>query len=184
MKILFFLLMFSAAFACGKMAEKKEEITRPITAVSESDAQDVLVGGITKNDLLQPPYAAWFQQGFEEYTPSAEAMEAIKNNISEYEIKVYMGTWCPDSRREVPKLFKILELADYDLDKLTMTGLDYSKTAPGNPQADYDIKRVPTFIFLKDGKEVNRFVEYPRETIVKDIAAIVSGQEYKHSYEN
>ena len=184
MKMLFSLLMFSAAFVCGETAEKKEETTKHVTAVPENNAQDMLVGEVTKNDLLQPPYAAWFQQGFKEYTPSAEAMEVIKNNISEYEIKVFMGTWCPDSRREVPKLFKILELADYDLDKLTMTGLDYSKSAPGNPQADYDIKRVPTFIFFKDGKEVDRFVEYPQETIAKDIAAIVSEEEYKHSYEN
>ena len=182
--MLFFLFMFSASFACGEIAEKKDETTKPVTTVPENNTQDMLVGEITKNDLSQPPFAAWFQQGFEEYTPSAEAMQVIKSNISEYEIKVYMGTWCPDSQREVPKLFKILELADYDLNKLTMTGLDYNKSAPGNPQTEYDIKRVPTFIFLKNGKEVDRFVEYPQETIAKDIAKIVSGKEYKHSYEN
>ena len=61
-----------------------------------------------------------------------------------------------------------------DRDKKTPTG-----SATGN-----GITNVPTFIFYKDGKEVNRIVESPVEFLEDDILAILSGSDYKHTYEN
>ena len=143
---------------------------------------DMIVGKFQKEDLQEEPYASWFNSGYNSYTPSKEALETIRKNISEYEIVAFMGTWCPDSRREVPHFFKLLDEANYDLSKLTIIGVDRSKTTPDNLQEGYDVKRVPTFIFYKNGKEVNRYVEYARESLAEDVAAIVSGEDYKNSY--
>ena len=35
---------------------------------------------------------------------------------------------------------------------------------------------------MKNGKEINRIVEFPIETIEKDIYKILSGNEYKNAY--
>jgi len=35
----------------------------------------------------------------------------------------------------------------------------------------------------KKGKEIGRFVEYPRKSVEADLLKIVSGQGYKHVYE-
>ncbi len=150
----------------------------------ENDIQSMIVGKFTKEDLMQPPFSSWFEKGYNDYQPTAEDLAIIKKNISDYEVVGFIGTWCPDSRRELPKLFKILDEAGYDLSKLTMVGVTRGKSTPENLEEGYNMHRVPTFIFLKDGKEVNRFVEYGVETIEKDIAKIVSGQEYKNSYAN
>lgn len=144
--------------------------------------QGMLIGEFSKEDLQKEPFSTWFNSGYEEFSPNQEAIETIKKNISEYEVVAYMGTWCPDSRREIPKLFKILDEAGYNLDKLSIYGVDRSKTTPEKSEEKWNIKRVPTIIFLKDGKEVNRFVEYPKESIEADIAKIVSGKEYSNSY--
>ena len=45
-----------------------------------------------------------------------------------------------------------------------------------------NLNRVPTIIFYKNGKEVNRFVEFAQESLEEDIAKIVSGKDYKNSY--
>ncbi|MCB0473638.1 MAG: thioredoxin family protein, partial [Flavobacteriaceae bacterium] len=66
---------------------------------------------------------------------------------------------------------------------LELITVDHSKKTPDNLQEGLNITNVPTFIFYKKGKEIGRFVEYPRETLEKDILAIISGQPYKHSYE-
>lgn len=154
-----------------------------IPAPEDEDAtQNMIVGKFTKEDLQQAPFVTWFNQGYEDYNPSAETMATIKNNISDYEIVGFVGTWCPDSRREIPKFYKILDEAGYDLSKLTMVGVTRSKSTPENLEDGYDMHRVPTFIFMKDGKEVNRFVEYAVESTEKDIAKIVSGADYKNSY--
>ena len=93
-----------------------------------------------------------------------------------------MGTWCSDSKRETPKLYKLLEESGYNMANLEVISVDRKKVTPNNLQEGYDIIKVPTIIFSKNGKEVNRFVEYAQETLAEDILKIVSGQPYKHSY--
>ena len=59
-----------------------------------------------------------------------------------------------------------------------------SKTANGLEKG-YNVLRVPTFIFYKDGKEIGRFVEHTVNdaTLEHDILQIVSEKGYKHAYE-
>lgn len=182
-----YITILAFILACGNTNETAKNPTAETTAEETApveDTQSMIVGKFTKEDLQKTPFNTWFESGYEEFEPSAEAVEAIKANISDYEIVGFIGTWCPDSRREIPKFFKILDEAGYDLSKLTMVGVTRSKSTPENFEEGYDLQRVPTFIFLKDGKEVNRFVEYAGESIEADIAKIVSGEEYKHSYAN
>ncbi|MFO7719679.1 MAG: thioredoxin family protein [Gillisia sp.] len=188
-----YLLILTIILSCGNKSDtSKIEETQPeevliqaeIEDEEEYDDQPILIGKFTKEDLQQAPYARWFNTRYTNFNPSDEAMETIKNNISEYEIMAFMGTWCADSRREIPKLFKMLDEAGYDLSKLTIVGVDMNKVTPEKLEADWNIDWVPTLIFMKDGKEVNRFVEYPRTSIEEDIANIVSGKEYNHSYFN
>lgn len=176
------ILIFLALFLSGTSNEiKKEEHLSPETSVSNT-SQGMLVGEFDPEKLREEPYAKWFNPTYENYTPEPEAMETIKDNISDYEIMVFMGTWCHDSKRETPKLMKILDEADYDMDNFKIIGVDYRKSTPDNLQDTYNIIRVPTIIFTKDGKEVNRFVEHSKVSLVQDIANIVSGKDYTNSY--
>ena len=187
-----YILILAFLTSCGnnntsaKNDPTAQSQTAEVTAEAPSteEQQDMIVGKFTKEDLLQEPYVNWFKPAYEAYEPSAEALETIKKNISEYEIIGFMGTWCGDSRREVPKMLKLLDEAGYDMSKLTMVGVNRSKSTPENLEEGYNISRVPTFIFLKNGKEVNRFVEYPKETLEEDVAKIVSEKEYSNSYAN
>lgn len=185
MKMSLYILLLAMLSACGNTDNTSTTAaTEPASEVVETtpEKQSMIVGEFVKEDLQQGDFAAWFNSGYEGYEPSAEAMETIKNNISEYEIVGFMGTWCPDSRREVPHFFKVLDEAGYDLSKLKMVGVTRNKTTPENLEEGYDMQRVPTFIFMKNGVEVNRYVEYPRESIEADIAKIVSEEDYSHSY--
>lgn len=186
-----YLIILTLITSCGNTYEtsetdeiRSEEVLGRAEIEDGHKDQTMLIGKFTKEDLQKAPYARWFNHGYTNFSPSGDAMETIKNNISEYEIMAFMGTWCADSRREIPKLFKILDKAGYDTSKLTMIGVDRNKVTPGKMEADWDLDRVPSVIFLKDGKEVNRFVEYPRTSIEEDIASILSGEEYKNSYFN
>lgn len=189
-----YILILTIVTACGNSNSTNKAELQPTEKpqmqiiadvdAEENEIQSMIVGKFTKEDLLKPPFATWFEKGYNDYQPKAEAIATIKNNISNYEIVGFVGTWCPDSRREIPKLYKILEEAGYDLSKLTMVGVTRGKSTPENLEEGYNMHRVPTFIFIKDGKEINRFVEYEVETIEDDIAKIVSGQEYKNPYAN
>ena len=95
-----------------------------------------------------------------------------------------MGTWCSDSQREIPNFYKLLDEANFDYKNLELVTVDKKKKAKGLEKG-FDIIRVPTFIFYKNGKEIGRFVEHALEgsTIEDDILKIISGQPYKHPYQ-
>lgn len=186
MKLLSLIFLISAALGCGNTSEnstqrESAEVTADATITSE-EQETMLTGKISKEDLQSEPYKSWFSENYQAYEPAEEPLETVSKNINDYEIEVYMGTWCQDSRREVPKFFKLLEEAGYNLDNLTVYGVDRNKVLPDGTEVSTDFEMVPTIVFYKNGEEVNRFVEFPQETLEKDVAKIVSGAEYKNPY--
>lgn len=144
-----------------------------------------LVGTANKESFLQEPYKEWFEFGYDDYSPDEEIVKKLKPLLKKVTIKAFMGTWCGDSQEQTPIFYKILDAAEFKYKKLEMISVNRKKKTPDNLQKGFNIKRVPTFIFFnKKGKEIGRIVEYPRETIEADMLKILSGEEYKHSYEN
>ncbi len=157
-------------------AQKKE-----VTAVKNEAGN--LVGIANKESFLQEPFNAWFSPNYDEYSSNKEVIEKLKPLLKGVNIKAFMGTWCGDSKEQTPAFYKILDEADFNYNNLELITVNRSKETPNNLQEGFNIDRVPTFIFYKEGKEIGRFVEYPRETVEADILKIVSGEPYKHSYE-
>ena len=182
MKIFFYLILLITAGNCNSSQEAHNAISQTEPQAQE-ELDEVLIGEINRQDLEQAPFEAWFDPMYKSYKPNEEALNTIQENIKDYKIKMFMGTWCADSQREVPKFYKILDLSDYNLDHLEVIAVREDKTLPNEDEKEFNIIYVPTIIFFKDGEEVGRFVEYPQEDLEEDIAKIVSGKEYTHSYE-
>jgi thiol-disulfide isomerase/thioredoxin len=182
MKIFFILLLFIGTANCGS-SQQPEKNTANTPSEPVEEQEDVLLGNIDKNDLQQPPHAAWFDAMYQSYKPEEAALQIIKENINDYEIKMFMGTWCADSQLEVPKFYKLLDLSNFDFENLEVIAVSEDKMMPDNVMQEFDVVYVPTIIFYKNGTEAGRFVEYAQEELEMDIAKIVSGQEYKHPYQ-
>ena len=178
------ILLAAVTLSCGNTVNNVQREPEVKLKNTENSVQkDMLLGEFHKEDLKQKPFKSWFEPRYENFSPDKESMEKISENIGDYEIKLLMGTWCGDSKREVPKFLKLLDNANYDYQNLEMVAVDYNKTTPSRIEEELDVHHVPTIIFYKNGKEVNRFVEYPQaESIEEDIAKIVTGEEYKNSY--
>ena len=56
---------------------------------------------------------------------------------------------------------------------LEFIGVDRLKKTHDYSIKELKIKRVPTFIFYKEGKEIGRIIESPNETLEKDFLKIV-----------
>ncbi|MCH4821702.1 thioredoxin family protein [Gramella lutea] len=179
------ILIAAMTISCGNTVNKPSVKPDPIATKKETIQKDMLLGSFEKEDLQKKPFSKWFEPRYEKFSPEKESMETICDHIGEYNIKVLMGTWCADSKREIPKLLKILDNSKYNYENLEMVAVDYNKNTPSKIEEELSVHRVPTIIFFKDGKEVNRFVEYSQaESIEEDIAKIVSGKKYKDSYAN
>ncbi|AXT58687.1 thioredoxin [Aquimarina sp. AD1] len=138
-----------------------------------------LTGKINFEKLNTVPYGTWFSKNYESYTPNEQVINSIKTDLPNYTIKIFMGTWCGDSKREVPKFYKVLQAANFPLNRLTTIAVDadreHYKQSAGGEHEGLNIHRVPTFIFYKDGKEMQRIVESPKTTIEEDVRDILSG---------
>lgn len=182
MKILFYLVLLITAVNCGSSQQSNNDNTQP-EPVAQEEQNDVLIGNIDRQDLVKAPHAAWFDPMYQSYKPNEEALNTIKENINDYEIIMFMGTWCADSQYEVPKFYKLLDLSEFNTENLEVIAVREDKTLPDGAQKEFDVVYVPTIIFLKDGREAGRFVEYAMDELEEDIAKIVSGQEYTPAYE-
>ena len=89
-------------------------------------------------------------------------------------IKVVLGTWCPDSRREVPRFLHVLDLWKFPAEKVTFIGVDNLKLSPVGEYDQLDIQRVPTFILYKNNIEAGRIIENPLTSLEQDIVNILT----------
>ncbi|WP_460219840.1 hypothetical protein [Psychroserpens sp. MEBiC05023] len=146
-----------------------------------------LLGTINKDGLTTKNYNSWFSKNKDDYTLDTSTVAAISDKLKEYQITLFMGTWCGDSKKEVPRLYKILEACNFPEDQLKVIALSRKpnmyKQSPNHEEAGLNIHRVPTIIFHKNRKEVNRIVEHPVETLEKDILNIISKNDYKSNYQ-
>jgi len=145
--------------------------------VSVDGKKPKLLGKINKDGLSQDNYASWFVKNYDEYHPDSEVINQFKDELKSYTIELFMGTWCGDSKLEVPRFYKILEAAEFPIERLANIAVEREKLAykqsPGGEHEGKNIHRVPTFIFYKNGVEINRITEHPVNTLEDDIYQIL-----------
>lgn len=186
MKKLIVLLVSTSAFIGCKTKQIQPVVSHEIKqeVKTEEPKEIMLIGQHSKSDLLQEPYASWFTPEEASYIPNQETLFSLRNLNQDYNITIVMGTWCDDSKQQVPRFYKILNLIDFDLSKVKLITVDRSKTTPEKFEEGLTITNVPTFIFYKNEKELHRIVETPIESLEKDMFKIITEQPYKHAYEN
>ena len=93
-----------------------------------------------------------------------------------------MGTWCGDSRREVPRVLKMLDCCGFDMRNLTLVmvgnGDTLYKKSPQHEEAGRNIARVPTIIAEQKGAEIGRIIEFPISSLEKDMLSILKKEKY------
>ena len=155
-----------------------------VNAQEKSNINGNLIGYLKKSDFLNGKYKDWFSKNYDAYTADPKTIHKIKKKLNNISIKSFIGSWCHDSKRELPRFYKIMELAGFNLENdFKMSGITIGKKTPTNLQKGFAIKHTPTFIFFRDGKEIGRFVEHSKKTIEKDILKILRGGNYKHPYQ-
>lgn len=137
----------------------------------------MLLGAISIEELQQEPFAEWYQMESDGYEVDTELTNAI-SNPGQYTYEVFLGTWCGDSRREVPRMEKIFSEMGIDMSNVLIVTLDRDKISPNGEQEGKDIRYVPTLIVNKDNQEIGRIVESPSSetaTLESDLFEISLG---------
>ncbi|MFO7829086.1 MAG: thioredoxin family protein [Bacteroidales bacterium] len=168
MKKLLFIFLLSGIYFGSNAQNKINE-----TMLDKNTNEEILIGYCNKDGLTSPPFDEWFLAEYESYMIDKESLEPVMHKVDkDLKIVVVLGTWCSDSQREVPRFMKILSFLKIDPGQISIIAVDRSKEAKNIPLTDLNIEFVPTFIFYDHEKEIGRIVEWPEESLEKDIEKI------------
>ena len=120
--------------------------------------QPILLGKCDKESLLQTPYIDWFQEAYNNYKPGPEAKKLSDPDLfKNCTMEIFFGSWCGDSKREVPHFLKLLHEISFPMEKVQMIAVGNRDTllkqSPGHEEEGKGIFRVPTFIIYKNEEE-------------------------------
>lgn len=118
-----------------------------------------------------------WRAAYDGYTPVYGLVAAIGSGIDlegSMTVDVYFADWCDDAKVEVPRFIKLVDELDH-ADLVVRYFGEIPRKAVGEKYflTDKKIDRLPTFIFMRNGREVGRIVEHPKEDLLGDILEIV-----------
>lgn len=137
--------------------------------------QPMLLGYCTRQAFQDTSFSWWFNSVYDMYEVDSASAELLKDKMNDISITIVMGTWCSDSRREVPKLFKILDQLKFPQDKIAIITVGRDRKGRGTETDNLKIELVPTIIFYRNNSEIGRIVESPKISLEKDMLKILEG---------
>lgn len=164
------LLLLVPAGACASAGEE---------TTAEADDGPVLTGRLTREEIeAADPEWVHATVRAEIDVAAANALTAVEPGA---EVLVFLGTWCSDSRREVPRFWRALDqigaqvggLVPFEVEYLAV---DRSKEEPAALVEGQDLRFVPTFVVRRGGEEVGRVVEISPNGIENDLLALLTGE--------
>jgi len=134
----------------------------------DSKKMDILYGFCTR-DAVENNGDGWFKTEYDSYT--------VKTEIFNFDlpekfdsVQVFMGTWCENSKREIPRFCKIFDQDYFKNIPISFICLNSNATVDVVDVEEYYVQFTPTIIFYKKGEELCRIIEQPRtESLESDI---------------
>ncbi len=167
-------------------AHAQAPITYANIETKDTNGDPMLLGHCDIALLKQGVFQQWFVPGFNAYQPDSSMIRFLQPLLRNKIVEIFLGTWCGDSRREVPHMLKILEGAGFNIQKVKLVfvsnAADAYKKSPQHEEVGKNIKRVPTMIVYEHQTEIGRIIEYPVETLEKDLLRILKGEKYVPNY--
>lgn len=109
----------------------------------------------------------------ENYILDSVAMAELSGCHNPTEILVFFGSWCKDSKRELPRFLAALHGTPNGFFNVRFLGMDRTKKDGEGFAERFHVTNIPTFVFLRDEFEVGRIVEEPVEALEKEWVKIL-----------
>ena len=185
MKKIIMAMAVLAAIACnnyivpaGTQYQNQEIINENGTAM--------LLGHNAPYMLNQGIYKEWYDKNYSSYNTDTLNIHLLSKLLHGKRIDIFLGSWCGDSKREVPRMLKVLEQSGIDTSSIRLIFVNNTlaayKQSPQHEEKGKNIHRVPTFIVYENDKEIGRIVESPVVSLEKDLLSILRSETYVPNY--
>lgn len=140
----------------------------------EKNGEPLILGYCPPSIIIDSLFKDTWTTGYTNYQPDFKTLDSLEGKLEDITIKIVFRSTCSDSREQLPRLFKILNELNYDVNSITIIGVNREKQGLSNETEGLELELVPTIIFYKDGSEIGRVVETPIESLEKDLLKILS----------
>jgi thiol-disulfide isomerase/thioredoxin len=138
--------------------------------------------------LLEKPFSNWFLPNYNKAETDSITIVSLRNAFKKKNIEIFAGTWCGESKADLPKFLKILKESAVDSSQVKLIFLNNTaslfKQSPQHEEAGKNIVRTPTYIIYDGKKEMGRIIDAPIESFEKDLLKILRKEPYQpHFYD-
>lgn len=134
-----------------------------------------MINECTRDSVINfPEFKTMYDSQYPAYSPDSTTINKLKPLMDGLKVTIVLGTWCGDSKLQVPHFLKIIDQTGIRDKDVRLICVDGHKNAEDGLIDNMNIDRVPTFIISKKGKELGRIVESPKDTLENDLLSIVS----------
>jgi dipeptidyl aminopeptidase/acylaminoacyl peptidase len=162
---------------------KKKPAQIGLRRIDVKDAGVALFGKVTREDIAReiPDWAA----EYDTYAADLDSIDALRKGLKNVRLVCVLGTWCSDSRREVPRLWRLLDDLGVPESALEMYAVGSSRFTEemGVPRdllewsrdvkAWHDVTSVESIVIERGGRDLGRIVEAPARSLEMDLLEIL-----------
>ncbi len=184
-KILLPLYAAMFLFSCSPKIKTGPISYKGVTS-TDTRGNAMLLGTWSAEALQQPPYNEWYNKNYTDYILDTAVIQQLKPYVSGKQFEIFLGTWCGDSKREVPRMMKVLEYSGVKPSQIKLIMVNnydsVYKQSPNREEKGKNIFRVPDLLVYDKRKEKGRIIEYPVNSIEKDLLQMLKGDSYEPHY--
>ena len=161
------LLLFAMNASAQELNKKMEDPNRH---------KEVMLNICTREGITTfEEFKASYDPNYAAYQPDSATVKELRKLTKGKKITIVLGTWCGDSKFQVPHFLKVADALKLNDSDITFIAVDGSKKTENGLIDNMKITNVPTFIFTdKKGIEIGRITETPKETLEKDMLKILT----------
>ncbi|NRF41287.1 thioredoxin family protein [Pedobacter foliorum] len=140
-----------------------------------STGEMILINACTREVIRAfPTMKEKYDIEYPDYTPEPNALNDLLPLLKDKNITIVLGTWCGDSREQLPHFLKTIDSSSFAEENITFICVDRAKETEDELLNDLNIDRVPTFIIYHNREELGRIIEKPTISIEEDMVLILS----------
>lgn len=166
LKLLIFLLFIGVLASCTNPCSDNR------ASQNSRFTQHMDASGPMTIDELQSQYPVFAVK--RNSTLNNDALKQLNSITTPTQIIAYLGTWCHDSQREIPRLIQLKKALNNPNIQLQLIALDRQKTDSQGLAKKAGVKYTPTIIVYQNQEELGRVVESTIDPIEVELLDIIN----------
>jgi hypothetical protein len=135
--------------------------------------QEILYGYCNRSALTDSVFVEYYRKEYDLYHPDKKVIDQIDALLDGIHITIVSGSWCEDSREQVPRFMKVVDVMSNSLPEPSFIFLDKDKKAGTISLEGLNVVKVPTFLVYRKDQELGRIIETPVRSLEEDFLEIL-----------